>query len=45
VRDPEKDWDADAILTALGWLQGFADEGVKMPSLDQIGEIMLRRYR
>jgi hypothetical protein len=45
VRGPEKDWDADAILTALGWLKGFTQDGVAMPSLDKIGEIMVRRYR
>jgi hypothetical protein len=45
VRGPEKDWDPDAILTALGWLKGFTEDGIAMPSLDKIGEIMMRRYR
>jgi hypothetical protein len=45
VRGPEKEWDADAIVTALGWLKGFTQDGVAMPSLDKIGDLMMRRYR
>ncbi len=45
VRVPEKEWDADAIVNSLGWLRGFAKDGVQLPSLDDIGEIVLRRYR
>lgn len=43
LHGPEKNWDADEIGNAIEWLQGFVHEGVVLPSLDRIKEIVDRR--
>lgn len=43
LHGPEKQWDGEAIANAIGWLDGFSQPGIVLPSLNRIKEIVDRR--
>jgi len=45
MHGPEHHWDADAIVNALEWLDGFSLPGIELPSLARIKEIVARRMQ